>query len=194
MHSPAAYLSIARRRALAAASTLTALVIAGSFAVAAPQSAADPASARLDTPALLARPNTGTVEIGRNMSWGVDAAANSPACHPTRPLCVHWTDEGDHAVPPADSDDDGIPNQVEQTLAAVSTSWATIVGKLGFRKPLPDGRSPIDGGDNRFDVYLADTGKADLGGYTSSDDPRLADGSNYRYRDVSAFVVLDNDY
>lgn len=184
------------RRGLSVAATLTTLVMAGSLAAAAPLGAAAPAPAadRLDAPALLARPNAGKVELGRNMSWGVGKAADSPACHPTRPLCVHWTDQGDHAVPPADGDDDGIPNQVERTLAAVNTSWATIVGKLGFRKPLPDGRSPVNGGDKRFDVYLADTGKADLSGYTSSDDPRLADGSDYKFRDVSAFVVLDNDY
>ena len=82
--------------------------------------------------------------------------------------------------PTADSDTDDIPDQVEQTLAAVSTSWATIVGKLGFRAPLTDGRSPVNGGDNSFDVYLADTGRAELSGYTSSDDPRLAEGSATR--------------
>ncbi|MEO8107623.1 MAG: MXAN_6640 family putative metalloprotease [Actinomycetes bacterium] len=190
---------------------MTALALGGSLAAAAPLGATAPSATapsatapsttapapardRLTAPALLARPNAGKVELGRNMSWGVGKAPESPACHPTKPLCVHWTDKGDHAVPPADSDADGIPNQVERTLAAVTTSWTAIVGTLGFRKPLPDGRSTVNGGDNRFDVYLADTGKADLSGYTSSDDPRLADGSSYRYRDASAFIVLDNDY
>jgi hypothetical protein len=55
-------------------------------------------------------------------------------------------------------------------------------------------KSTVNGGDGRFDVYLADTGRADLGGYTSSDDPRLADTAKHKYRAVSAFVVLDNDY
>ncbi len=182
------------RRALSVAAVTAAVALTGSLAAAAPVASPDPDHGRLDAPVLLARPNAGKVELGRNMSWGVGAAAASPACHPTRPICVHWTDRGDHAVPPADGDGDGIPDQVERTLAAVTTSWATIVGKLGFRAPLADKRSSVDGGDNRFDVYLADTGSAGLAGYTSSDDARLADGSTYRYRDVSAFIVLDNDY
>lgn len=203
--------STARRRAAMAVSLATAAVLGATLTptlaphaspspapIAAssisPSSATTPGQDRLDAPVLLARPNAGKVELGRNMSWGTRAAPESPACHPTRPLCVHWTKAGDHAVPGADGDSDGIPDQVEQTLVAVSASWATIVGKLGFRKPLPDGRSPVNGGDNRFDVYLADTGKANLAGYTSSDDPHLASGSNYNFRDASAFIVLDNDY
>lgn len=195
-------------RTLSVASAATAAVVAGvmagSLLAAAPAASTGPAAPsggsvadvgdRLDAPALLARPNAGKVNLGRNISWGTRAAAESPTCHATRPICVHWTENGDHAVPLADGDADDIPDQVEQTLDAVDTSWATIVGQLGFREPLKDGTSPVNGGDNRFDVYLADTGRANLAGYTSSDDPHLADGSNYRFRDASAFVVLDNDY
>lgn len=193
----------AARSRLSVVATAAAVAMVGSLAAAAPLGPAPTLTApatpprvvdRLDTAPLLARPNAGNVELGRNMSWGVGAAADSPACHPTRPICVHWTDKGEHAVPPDDSDGDDVPDQVERTLAAIATSWASIVGNLGFRKPLPDGRSPVNGGDNRLDVYLADTGRADLSGYTSSDDPRLSDGSSYRFRDVSAFIVLDNDY
>ncbi|MFL6181315.1 MAG: MXAN_6640 family putative metalloprotease [Actinomycetes bacterium] len=160
-------------------------------------SVATPASTvgdRLDAPVLMARPNAGQTYLGRNMSWGTNAANASPLCHPTLPICVHWTDSGEHAVPAADDDHNGYPDQVDKTLAAVAASWHVIVGKLGFRRPLSDVRSNINGGDGRLDVYLADTGKADLSGYTSSDDPRLSGSSKYRYRDVSAFVVLDNDY
>ncbi len=186
----------ARSRGLAAVSIAAAALLTGSLGAAVPATTPAPTSTpdRLDAPVLLARPSGGKVEFGRNMSWGTQEATASPACHPTRPLCVHWTEAGNHAVPDADGDTDGIPDQVEQTLAAVSTSWATIVGTLSFRAPLPDGRSPVNGGDNRFDVYLADTGSADLSGYTSSDDPHLAKGSRYAYRDASSFIVLDNDY
>ncbi|MCZ3388509.1 MAG: DUF6055 domain-containing protein [Actinomycetia bacterium] len=186
----------ARSRRLAAVSVAAAALLTGSLGAALPAttSTQSPITDRLAAPVLLARPTGAKVEFGRNMSWGTGEAVESPACHLTRPLCVHWTDSGDHAVPDADSDSDGIPDQVEQTLSAVSTSWATIVGKLGFRTPLPDGRSPANGGDNRFDVYLADTGSAGLAGYTSSDDPHLAKGSRYAYRDMSSFIVLDNDF
>jgi hypothetical protein len=183
-------------RALFAVSLATAALLTGSLSAAAPATTTTPlpGTDRLDAPVLLARPTGGKVEFGRNMSWGTGEAAESPVCHPTRPLCVHWTDAGDSAVPDTDTDADGIPDQVEQTLSAVGTSWATIVGKLGFRAPLTDGRSPTNGGDNRFDVYLADTGKAGLSGYTSSDDPHLATGARYAYRDISSFIVLDNDF
>jgi hypothetical protein len=165
------------------------------------KASADPASAtvggdtdRLDAAIMMARPNAGSTYRGRNMSWRTREANNSPRCHATLPICVHWTNSGDHAVPTADDNHNGFPDQVDNTLAAVAKSWHTIVGKLGFKRPLADVHSKFNGGDGRFDVYLADTGRAHLSGYTSSDDPRLADGSKYRYRDVSAFVVLDNDY
>lgn len=146
------------------------------------------------SPVLQARPNAGRTFVGPNMSWGAGADNDSPACHATLPICVHWTNAADHAPPPEDGDGDHIPNQVERTLAAVATSWRVIVQDLGFKRPLSDLRSTVNGGDGRFDVYLADTGSRKLAGYTSSDDPRLAEGSTYRYHDVSAFLVLDNDY
>jgi hypothetical protein len=187
------------RRALAArvvAAGIGAVLLAGSLVPAAGQGAASDsgADARLSESVIFARPNAGKTELGRNLSWGTRAASASPACHGTLPICVHWTTNGDHAPLPADGDNDDIPDQVERTLAATATSWQAIVGRLGFRAPLPDGRSTVNGGDNRFDVYLADTGSVGLAGYTSSDDPRLDDGSTYRFRDVSAFVVVDNDF
>lgn len=188
-----------RRQRLLAAVALAA--VAALTAAVAPAGPAGPAVAaslqsadRLEAPLLLARPSGGGVQTGRNMTWGTSEAAESPLCHPLRPLCVHWTDAGAHAAPDADADGDGVPDQAEETLAAVATSWVRIVGQLGFRAPLPDGRSSVNGGDNRFDIYLANTGKAGLVGYTSSDDPRLARGSGYAFRDGSAFIVLDNDF
>ncbi len=203
--------SLHRRRphtrplALVVLAATTAAVMAASVASAVPGASpsnglntrlSTPASAdRLDAPVMLARPNGGKVNVGRNMSWGDDADNRERVCHATRPICVHWTTTGTHAPPDTDTTPaNGTPDQVDSTLAAVATSWATIVGKLGFRAPLADDRSPVDGGDDRFDVYLADTGTAKLAGYTSSDDPRLDDNATYRFRDVSAFVVLDNDY
>ncbi len=144
------HLSRLRRHELVrTVATVTAAVMAASLAAAAPVVSslpADPLStgsihaadvgSRLDAAVLLARPNAGRVNLGRNMSWGSRAAADSPACHSTRPICVHWTERGDHAVPLADGDRDDIPDHVERALAATATSWATIVDRLGFRAPL----------------------------------------------------------
>ncbi len=155
---------------------------------------ADDAQRRLSAPVLAARPDDGTVFTGRNIQWSTQEAGNSPVCHAVRPICVHWTNFGSHAPPAADNDSDNIPDQVERTLTAAVTSWNVIVGDLGFRAPLPDRRSRIDGGNDKFDIYLADTGAEGLSGYTSSDDRRLSENSTYKYRDVSAFMVLDNDF
>ncbi|MEO8330168.1 MAG: MXAN_6640 family putative metalloprotease, partial [Candidatus Nanopelagicales bacterium] len=152
------------------------------------------AESRLGGPVLAARPDEGWVFTGRNIRWQTQEAAASPVCHTVRPICVHWTNFGEDAPPAADGDGDNIPDQVEQTLAAAGTSWRVIVGELGFRAPLPDRRSHIDGGNAKFDIYLADTGAKNLSGYTSSDDKRLTDKSDYKYRDVSAFMVVDNDF
>ena len=156
--------------------------------------AGDDASNRLAAAGMLARPNDGVAFKGRNIKWETSESNDSPVCHPTHPICVHWTENGTHAPPPADEDNDDIPNQVEATLAAANTSWQTIVGDLGFRAPLPDNRSRIDGGNNKFDIYLADAGDLGIGGYTSSDDRRLTKDSDYEYRDASAVVVVDNDF
>jgi hypothetical protein len=171
--------------------------VAGLLATTAPvpsAAAPDDAQSRLATPVSLARPDDGWVFKGRNMKWSTAEAGNSPRCHATYPICVHWTNGGGDAPAPGDGNGDGIPNQVEETLAAAATSWDVIVNDLGFRAPLPDGRSRFDGGSTDFDIYLADTGDKNLAGYTSSDDPRLSDASDYKFRDVSAFMVVDNDF
>ncbi|HEX5018443.1 MAG TPA: MXAN_6640 family putative metalloprotease [Actinomycetes bacterium] len=185
-----------RRPAIAVLVAALAFSAVGAAAPTGP-SAAPPAGPdnldRLQSAVLLGRPNGGKTHFGRNMSWGAGAQRQTE-CHDVRPICVHWTPSGQHAPPDVDDDNNDVPDQVDRTLSAVAASWETIVGKLGFRRPLSDEHSPVNGGDDRFDVYLADTGSIGLGGYTSSDDPHLADGAKYRYRDVSAFVVLDNDF
>jgi hypothetical protein len=187
----------ARGLRLTTVSFLAVLAAASSLAAAPLTDTVDAAGngpgSRLDAAMMMARPNAGDTYVGRNMSWGGHPDPQH-LCHPTLPICVHWAGSGDHAVPTLDDNHNGTPDQVDNTLAAVATSWRTIVGKLGFKRPLSDQRSAVNGGDDRFDVYLADTGNLGLSGYTSSDDPRLAKASNYRYRDVSAFIVLDNDY
>jgi len=134
---------------------------------------------------MLARPDEGGVFQGRNMKWDAQEAGSSPLCHGSLPICVHWTDDGPSAA---------TLSHAQDTLGAAATSWQVIVEDLNFRAPLPDTRSTVDGGNSKYDIYLADTGSVDLSGYTSSDDSRLSKNSNYRYRDVSAFSVIDNDF
>jgi hypothetical protein len=70
---------------------------------------------------------------------------------------VHYSRSGRNAVPPADTDTDGIPDYVQLVAAeydAVGDYYAT---QLGFERPPSDSSvSGDNGGDGRFDVYLVD--------------------------------------
>jgi hypothetical protein len=70
---------------------------------------------------------------------------------------IHFTRAGEHAVPSADPDADGIPDYVQQVAAEYDAVGEFYAGELGFERPLSDAdvRSG-NGGDGRFDVYLLD--------------------------------------
>lgn len=106
-----------------------------------------------------------------------------------RHICVWWSQSGQDAPPSADTDRDGVPNQVERTQRVLRTVWKREIGDFGYLPPLADGssRSP----DERLDVYLTDVGQYGLYGYCASDDPRLR---NARARRVWSYCVFDNDF
>ena len=108
-------------------------------------------------------------------------------------VCVHWVSSTADAPPPADFNHNQVPDQVDRTLAAFEVAWTVEVVRMGFRAPKSDITSPDHGPDGRLDVYLADVGSRDLGGYVATDDPHASDGG-YLYRDYSAYVVVDNDF
>jgi hypothetical protein len=105
-------------------------------------------------------------------------------------LCVHYVDEVDapafdHAASEAFAD---------QVLATMQTVWATETATYGYREPPADTQvlpSTSNGGDARFDVYLANLG-AGLFGYCTTNDAELADFDGTY--DISTYCVLDNDY
>ena len=55
------------------------------------------------------------------------------------------------------------PEYTQKILKAAETAWTVEVGKMGFRKPLPDGAL---GGDSNLDIYIVDNLAAGVGGYT----------------------------
>ncbi|QZY30141.1 MXAN_6640 family putative metalloprotease [Nocardioides coralli] len=73
-----------------------------------------------------------------------------------------------------------------RTLTTVDRVWSQQVGKMGYRRPLRDGRR---GGNAKFDVYLADVGDQGLFGYCA---PELTKPGNRRL--ASGYCVLDNDF
>ena len=108
-------------------------------------------------------------------------------------ICVHWVSSTDDAPPATDFNHNQVPDQVDRTLAAFEVAWTAEVVQMGFRAPKSDITSPDHGPDGRLDVYLANVGARDLGGYVATDDPHASD-DGYLYRDYSAYVVVDNDF
>ena len=117
--------------------------------------------------------------------------ASTYVCGPH--ICVHWVSSTADAPPAADVNHNQIPDQVDRTLTAFEVAWTAEVVRMGFRAPKSDITSPDHGPNGRLDVYLADVGIRDLGGYVATDDPHASDGG-YLYRDYSAYVVVDNDF
>ncbi len=151
---------------------------------------------RVAAETLLARPNGGNTarDVGSAIWPGNEAPASraDKGCSEVVPVCVHWTNRGDHAPPSADRDDDKVPNWVEKTVATMETVWAYEVDKLGYRPPLTDERSSIDADGVNFDVYLSDIGPRGLYGYCTVDDSRTR--SAYPYDDFASYCVLDDDF
>lgn len=62
---------------------------------------------------------------------------------PSGNFTIHYETSGEHAVPPADSDGDNVPDYVEEVAAAADSSYQHEVQNLGYTDPLAN-RSNID--------------------------------------------------
>jgi len=138
---------------------------------------------------LLARPDdTGGDGAGAPKYGGV--VPETPLCDANG--CVHWVESGRHRALPGDGNSNGIPDYVEAVQTTLDTVSKTEVTDFGFRAPKSDVKSSNHGPDGKLDIYLADVGADGYYGYCTSDDPHLHSG--YRYWDVSAYCVVDNDF
>ena len=66
---------------------------------------------------------------------------------------IHYDLDGRHGVDPADADESGIPDYIEEIAATMERAWNLEVVELGYRAPLEDGGV---GGGNEYDVYVSD--------------------------------------
>ncbi len=118
-------------------------------------------------------------------------------CDATRPICVHWDERaGDRDAPPgADGDPATVPPDVQATLDTFAGVYDLEVGDYGFLAPKPDNTSTNNGGNGKTDIYLADLGgdRVPFFGYCTTDDANAFKPS-YRYYDVSAYCVVDEDF
>ncbi|WP_323792232.1 MXAN_6640 family putative metalloprotease [Nocardioides sp.] len=146
--------------------------------------------------AYLARPTDDSDGDGFTIEYAVEEA--TPVC--TTDLCVHYVDAPteDDAPPLADRADargvdgaNGVPDYVDGVVRELTTIHDTYLA-AGYREPLPD-RSL--GGDDRFDVYLADIASRGAYGYCATDQPTPRGGQGRQSEaDRWAYCVLDNDY
>jgi hypothetical protein len=117
------------------------------------------------------------------------------ACDALRHLCYHWVLTTRDAPPLADSDNNSIPDAVDDTMNTFEQVYDLEVGPYGYRAPLSDVSSAEDGGNGNTDIYLADLGgdPNPSFGYCTTDDPNAFD-QDYPYYNVSAYCVVDEDF
>jgi hypothetical protein len=148
---------------------------------------------RATADALLSRPTDGGSNDPVDIKYGGNDASRVCAAN----LCVHYVTTGPHAVSADDSDANGRPDYVDTVVDELQGRvWNREVDQLGFREPKRDIRSNNNGGNGKIDFYLGDLGAENppLYGYCASDDPHLRFSSDYRFSDMSAYCVFDNDY
>jgi hypothetical protein len=121
-------------------------------------------------------------------AYTVPEAPKSPFCGPH--FCVHWVDQGLDAPNLKDSDNDGIPDFVEQVLRVAEHVHHVENDQLGWKEPKSDGRE--GGGNGKTDIYLSQIG-GQLFGYAAPDRGQTQKGHPIPRR-LHGYLVLDNDY
>ena len=122
--------------------------------------------------ALLARPTNGDNDA---FGDGYTVPAKKTC---SKKICIHWV--------PTTSDKPPSRRWVDKNLAVMRRTWAQEVGRLGYRRPVPDGTR---GGNAKFDVYLKNVGAKGYYGYCAKE--RLKPGTRWM---ASGYCVLDNDF
>lgn len=99
------------------------------------------------------RPTDGTGWNGNG--YGIPAKSYDP---PSGHFRVFYVESGENAVDLTDeAPKNGVPDFVELVGASAEATYASTIGKRGFRAPLDDSiyhDRPDFGGDARFDIYL----------------------------------------
>ncbi len=126
---------------------------------------------RREAKAILARPTDGP-------KFDQDGYTVKSVKKCSRHICLHWVKRSKDAP----------PNRAwaVKMLRLMNKVWKKEVGKYGYRRPVSDQGK---GGNNKFDVYLAQLGNRSLYGYCSPQ--RIRGGIRYV---AAGYCVLDNDY
>ncbi len=118
----------------------------------------------------------------------------------TKKVCVHWPPtqaagtEAERGW--ADSNADGVPDQVDTTMAVMQELWTRIVSRGGYSAPKKDKGAkarPKQGPNRKFDVYLANLARFGLYGYCTIDPTPMKKVKRQGW-DLPAYCVLDDDF
>lgn len=143
---------------------------------------------------ILARPTDGAADPWKN--GYLPGTPTTYRCSETADICVHWVTDPDQVEPNpdkgidgdapdlTDTDEDGVPDWVEQNIGVFEQVWEGIVDQLGYRPPVPDDTARRHGPDGKTDIYLAELGHEGMYGYCTIDD----------IADRSAYCVVDDDF
>ncbi len=112
---------------------------------------------------------------------------------------IHYTLEGQDAVPSTDADGNNQPDYVETAAEALQFAWRQQIDRLGWQPPLPDRG---EGGDTRFDVYLENQNLLSSSGdtfygYVETYGGLVGDNPVTEIIETNAaygYLSLDNDY
>ena len=108
----------------------------------------------------------------------------------TTHFVLHYTTQGDWAVPTLDADRNGIPDLIDASARSWEQVYAREVGQLGY--PAPKLTATPDGGvSNKFHVYFKDM---PYYGYTVPENVEFAPVNGFPSGTASAWIVVENDF
>lgn len=125
---------------------------------------------------------------------GYDYGTATVHAFSTSQVVVWYVLSGPHAVNPASTRQDGIPDDVAE-VAAVTSDALVRYAAMGFRAPVSDAQNPAcgsNGGDGRFDVYLVQMTGAD--GTTVTEAGRCAQVGSDIGTACATFVLAKSDF
>jgi hypothetical protein len=108
----------------------------------------------------------------------------------TAHFVLHYTTQGDWAVPTKDADRNGIPDFID----ASAKSWEVVYGREvgALRYPAPKLTTTFDGTvSNKFHVYFKDM---KFYGYTVPENVEFAPVAGFPSGTASAWIVVENDF
>ncbi len=108
----------------------------------------------------------------------------------TTHFVLHYTTQGDWAVPTQDADHNAIPDFIDAAAKSWEEVYARQVGQLGY--PAPKLTATPDGGvANKFHVYFKDM---PYYGYCVPENVQYAPVNGFPSGTASAWIVVENDF